>query len=519
VSRLGLNVGVSGTNGQATGSLTAGSGDLLTTGSALVGFAGAGSAEGTVSLGGRLIGNSSGGLAVGYSDTASNTVLRSTRGRVNATGVSGYTSYDIGVLAGEAVAGSVAEGSVTGVGAGTSSGSASRVNAGFLFDTRNQSTARGTLLLDGSLPLTGGFLLAGQMFQSGRGSVAEGTVEIGGDAGTAGGLLIAGNVTGNAGQAGSTATGALRVKNGGGLALSGGTGVYVGTTVGTDREVAGPDVFVSRGTGTVAIDGTLKFLGPSGFFGIGYTNGGIADGALSAGALDMGPSSIGGLNIGNSSTGQATGSMTVGGGTLRAGNVFIGTTSTGSAHGSLELTNTLLEAGSVLAGFNGGIAHLAFTDSDGTVSDDFRLLGGSLSLTRSLLDVGDEFVLGDAAALMMAIEGPQRGDFYGAIDAAVATLAGELQVDFTGLLPFADTMVFDLLRSGSADGISGDFANLSFIGLLDGYSLLAGIELDGVEVYRLRLSRIEVPEPGSLGLLLLSLGTLGAFGRASRRER
>jgi len=128
-------------------------------------------------------------------------------------------------------------------------------------------------------------------------------------------------------------------------------------------------------------------------------------------------------------------------------------------------------------------------------------------------------VLGDAAALMMAIEGPQRGDFYGAIDASVATLAGDLRVDFTGLLPFADTMVFDLLRSGSADGISGDFANLSFIGLLDGYSLLAGIELDGVEVYRLRLSRIEVPEPGSLGLLLLSLGTLGAFGRASRRER
>jgi len=210
--------------------------------------------------------------------------------------------------------------------------------------------------------------------------------------------------------------------------------------------------------------------------------------------------------------------MTVGGGTLRADNVLVGTTSTGSAHGSLALTNTLLEAGSVLAGFSSGIAHLAFTDSDGTVAEDFRLLGGSLSLTRSLLDVGDEFVMGDAAALQIAIEGPTRGDFYGAIDAAVAVLAGGLQVDFTGLLPFGDTMVFDLVRSGSADGISGDFANLSFIGLLDGYSLLAGIELDGVEVYRLRLSRIAVPEPGTLGLLLLSRGTLGVFRRAAPRR-
>jgi hypothetical protein len=438
------------------------------------------------------------------------------------TGVGAVESNGVKIRAGTFNVGTVSSAGDTGKGDLSIAGAGaagSSLNVGFIIRPPGAATAIGRLYVEGALPLTGGFLQAGQMFLSGRGSVAEGTVEIGGDAGTVGGFLIVGNVTGEAGQAGSSSTGALRVKNGGGLALSGSSSVYVGTTVGTDREVEGPDVYVSRGTGTVVIDGTLRFTGSPGFFGIGYTSGGIADGALDVGALDMGASTITALNIGNSSTGEATGSMTVGGGTLRAGNVFIGTTSTGSAHGSLALTNTLLEAGSVLAGFNGGIAHLAFTDSDGTVSDDFRLLGGSLSLTRSLLDVGDEFVLGDEAALMMAIEGPQRGDFYGAIDAAVATLAGELQVDFTGLLPFADTMVFDLLRSGSAGGISGDFANLSFIGLLDGYSLLAGIELDGVEVYRLRLSRIEVPEPGSLGLLLLSLGTLGAFGRASRRER
>jgi len=229
----------------------------------------------------------------------------------------------------------------------------------------------------------------------------------------------------------------------------------------------------------------------------------------------MGANSIGGLNIGTSGSGEATGSMTVGGGTLRAGNVFVGTTGTGSAQGSLALTNTLLEAGSVLAGFNGGIAHLAFTDSDGAVAEDFRLLGGSLSLTRSLLDVGDEFVLGDAASLQIAIEGTTRGDFYGAINAAVATLAGDLHVDFAGLVP-AGGMTFDLLRSGGIDAISGDFSAFSYTGLLAGYSVLAGVVVDGVDVYRLRLVRQAVPEPGSLVLLLLSLGALGLAGRARR---
>jgi hypothetical protein len=150
------------------------------------------------------------------------------------------------------------------------------LNVGVIITPAGKATAIGSLSVAGALPLTGGFLQVGQMFQSGRGSEAEGTVEIGGDAGTAGGFLIVGNVAGQAGQAGSTATGALRVKNGGGLALSGGTQVYIGTTVGTDREVEGPDVFVSRGTGTVTIDGTLTFLGAPGFFGVGYTNGGIA---------------------------------------------------------------------------------------------------------------------------------------------------------------------------------------------------------------------------------------------------
>jgi hypothetical protein len=122
------------------------------------------------------------------------------------------------------------------------------------------------------------------------------------------------------------------------------------------------------------------------------------------------------------------------------------------------------------------------------------------------MTVANGFTLGTGATLNIDIDGLLRGSEYGAIDAGLASLSGVLAIDFSDLVPLAGTMVFDLLRSGAIDGILGDFASVTFTGLQSGYSVLAGIELDGVEVYRVRVVSQSVPEPGTLALLLSCLG-------------
>jgi hypothetical protein len=136
--------------------------------------------------------------------------------------------------------------------------------------------------------------------------------------------------------------------------------------------------------------------------------------------------------------------------------------------------------------------------------------------------VGGFLAIGAGAELEIDIEGAVRGSEYGAIDARQAVLGGILGIDFTDFAPTADSEVFDLLRSGGADGIWGDFASLSFIGVQDGYSAVAGIELDGVEVYRVRLTRNSVPEPPSVALFLVALTMLAMTqwrGNAARSWR
>jgi hypothetical protein len=129
-----------------------------------------------------------------------------------------------------------------------------------------------------------------------------------------------------------------------------------------------------------------------------------------------------------------------------------------------------------------------------------------IRLQRSLLSVGQEFALGVDDLLGIRIESADRITGYGAVDASIVTLlGGELEVVFD-LAGLAQGMVFDLIVSGSMDGISGDFSNVSISGLGAGYSVIAGTVLDDlgsglVEIYRLRIA-MQVPSPAPLALLL-----------------
>jgi hypothetical protein len=411
--------------------------------------------------------------------------------------------------------GSFADGVLTITGAGAQGSSA---NVGLILSPGGTATATGRMSVDGALPLTGGLLQVGQIFNAGRGSLAQGQLSIGGDAGTAGGFFIVGNVapTSDA-QVGSRAVGVLTV--GGDLTLAAGTLVYVGTTPGAGSVVDGGNTFVDRAVGTVDVGGTLSFAGNPGFFRVGYTAGGDAQGSMTAGAVNSGGNQIGTMYVGASTTGQATGNFAAAGGDLRVGNLYLGFTNGGTAEGRMALSGMTLAADNVLAGSGAGAtAHLSLFDSTATVFDQFRLLAGELSLDNSLMSVGNVFTLGDAATLRIDIDGLLRGDEYGAIDAGLANLAGALAVDFTDFLPVGDTMVFDLLRSGGADGILGDFGAFFFTGLQAGYSVFAGVELDGVEVYRLRVTRQSVPEPATWALVMACLLSVSLV-RAAQRTR
>jgi hypothetical protein len=183
----------------------------------------------------------------------------------------------------------------------------------------------------------------------------------------------------------------------------------------------------------------------------------------------------------------------------------------------LQLNNAALQADTVLAGTETGRAEIALTDSQGTVSGDFTLELGLLTLDRSLLAVGDEFRLGAGSTLQLGLDGLARGTEYGAIDALLAYLDGQLVVDFSDLDFGTSSMVFDLIVADF--GFTGDFAGTAFLGLNSGYQALTGIFNignigDPTQVYRLTLARLDVPEPASLALVVLAL-----FALATSRPR
>ena len=98
-------------------------------------------------------------------------------------------------------------------------------------------------------------------------------------------------------------------------------------------------------------------------------------------------------------------------------------------------------------------------------------------------------------------------------------LDGLIEIDFGDLVFSGSSAEFDIVRSGGLNGIDGGFDNVSFINLLSGYAATAGIEqINGQEVFRVRLARTDVPEPSSVVMALLGLALLRRLSQP-RAER
>jgi len=166
--------------------------------------------------------------------------------------------------------------------------------------------------------------------------------------------------------------------------------------------------------------------------------------------------------------------------------------------------------------YSTGRAEGSWTMYDGTYTGHSLTLGlsggtgialGVVGLVRMQVDL-DELILGEGASLGLSVDSLLS---YSAIDAAAAVLDGALGVGFTGT---AEPGIYDLIVSGSLDGITGDFASVAIGGLAPGQRASYGVttaDVGGspVAVYRLQI----VPEPGTAGLLALGLAALAARAR------
>jgi len=115
---------------------------------------------------------------------------------------------------------------------------------------------------------------------------------------------------------------------------------------------------------------------------------------------------------------------------------------------------------------------------------------GRFSADRGLSEVGT-LTLGANAEVTTDINGPMRGSEddrgYHAFDVTSATLDGELNIQFNYIPNGGDT--FDLIRSGSIDGIQGNFAKVNASGLNNGLGIQTSIVIDGgVEVFRITIT-------------------------------
>ena len=130
---------------------------------------------------------------------------------------------------------------------------------------------------------------------------------------------------------------------------------------------------------------------------------------------------------------------------------------------------------------------------------------GHLRLDESKLTITGATRLGPGSTFKTVVRGINAGEF-GSIETGTAALDGNLVVEVHNLFNGQGTI--DLIVSGSADGIVGDFASVSAVGLPPGRQLATSIVLDGgVERYRLTLD-VPIRAPTSVPVPILNVWSL-----------
>ena len=395
------------------------------------------------------------------------------------------------------------------------------LGSGSLTSNLNGTFAVGQLQTNGSGNAVGELSLNGV---SGYGAHSVGVAGGGTASGDATGTLIVGTggITGGslsigtAGNGTANASGLVEV-TGGNVVLS--SDLNIGTNTGSADSLADGTLRISNGN--LEVDGLVTVGQVSGVAG---TKQSVANLQVSDGQLATGLMRVGNV-IGAGSTNASATFHNVSGqvDALQVGEAF---NPAGSPNGHVAMTQSVLDAREFVAiGFSSsgnGNGSMTLTDSRlnvGVGTDTGGLFGrvfigaapgdiAQVDLERSLIDAAGALTMGDGARLGMSIGGGVRVDDYAAIDAQSAFLGGQLFIDFD-FTPLLNSMVFDLIVSGSIDGIFNDFDSVNIAGLVAGYSASTGIEIidvggNQVEAYRLRITR-DVPQPGTLWLMAIAL--------------